>query len=358
MSNDTQMKVLFVARAYPPQEGGMERFASDFYNNYKKIGEIELLANTGGNKSFLAFLFKVLAFIIVNARKFDVIHFSDAILSPFIPIIRIFSNAKISFTVHGLDIVYPHYGYQVYIPYFLKKADKIIAVSNYTKMQCLSRGIPDKKIMVIPNCLKFDKVNQFSGKKKTTVLSKFNITREGKIILLTIGRLIKRKGHVWFLQNVFINLPNNYIYIIAGCGPEQGKIIKTIHELGLTDKVYVLGRITDEEKNCLYQVSNLFIMPNIKVVNDQEGFGIVIIEAGSYGLPVIATNIEGISDAVIEGKTGRLIEDKDSQGFIDAIIYPNINNESIKKTVAENFDAENIIRRYYEEFKKMISNKD
>ena len=115
----------------------------------------------------------------------------------------------------------------------------------------------------------------------------------------------------------------------------------------------MLGRVSDEEKNCLYQISDLFVMPNISVKNDQEGFGIVLLEAGRYGLPIIASNIEGIRDAVFNQKTGHLIEEKDAQGFMDAIIKPNIDRSSLSDAVAAYFDWKHIIERYHQEFEKM-----
>jgi len=165
--------------------------------------------------------------------------------------------------------------------------------------------------------------------------------------------LVTRKGHLWFIANVMKNLPDNYIYVIAGSGPQQEAIKNLIDQLNLTERIYMVGRVSDEEKNCLYQISDLFIMPNISVKGDQEGFGIVLLEAAQYGLPVIASNIEGIRDAVINQKTGYLIHEKDAEGFIDAIIEPKIDRSSLPNAVASNFGWTRIIERYYAEFQKI-----
>ena len=351
------MKLLFIARTYPPLVGGMERFASDFYNNYKKLGEIDLLANSGGAKTLIPFFFKVLFFLTKNATKYDVIHFSDAILSPAIPVIRIFSKARISFTVHGLDVVYSRFGYQYLIPFFLRKADKVFAVSNYTMEQCKHIGIPSNNLRVIPNCINVEDSPRCSQLEVEKFISKHNIKINAKVILLTVGRLIKRKGHAWFIENVFGKLPDHYIYMIAGLGPEQEQVEKIIRKFNLTDRVHLLGYISEEEKNCLYQISDLFIMPNISVEGDQEGFGIVALEAGSHGLPVIATDLEGIRDAIIEGKTGRLIKEKDVQAFLAATTSHGIDVSSIQESVVSNFNCATIIKRYISEFEKMAGNK-
>ena len=153
---------------------------------------------------------------------------------------------------------------------------------------------------------------------------------------------------------MFHKLPDNYIYVIAGFGPEQEQIEKIIWKFNLTDRVYLLGHISEEEKKCLYQISDLFIMPNISVKDDQEGFGIVALEAGSYGLPIIATDIEGIKDAILDGKTGRLIKEGDNQAFLEAIMSHNVDASAIWDLVVSNFNCTTIIKRYISEFEKMV----
>jgi glycosyltransferase involved in cell wall biosynthesis len=165
---------------------------------------------------------------------------------------------------------------------------------------------------------------------------------------------VERKGHAWFIEHVMQKLPNEYIYLIAGQGPQEESIRKLIQKLELKQRVLLLGSVSEEEKNCLYQLADLFVMPNIKVKNDQEGFGIVILEAGSYGLPVIASNTEGVSDAVIHGKTGPLIDEKNAQGFIEAIQMPTINRSTLGDIVASSFGWKYIIKQYYEEFEKIM----
>lgn len=349
------MKLLFITRAYPPLVGGMEKFASDFYENYRGMGKIDLLANSHGRKMIPLFLIKVAFFLIFRSRSYDVIHIYDAVLSPLVFLVKAFSNARVSFTVNGLDIVYSRFGYQKFMPFFLRRADKIFAISHYTMEQCALRGIPREKMLVIPVGLNFDAVEIFSEERKSRLLSKFNIPITGTKILVTVGRLVKRKGHAWFVEHVLSKLPDHYVYVVAGDGPEHAAIVETAIRFDLNDRVCVLGRISDEEKNCLYQIADLFVMPNIHVENDQEGFGIVLLEAGRYGLPVIASNIEGIRDVVIDRKTGRLIAEKDVNGFVNEILKFNPDRLSMPALLKSVFNWKSVVERYYEEFKKMKS---
>lgn len=350
------MKILFITRTYPPLVGGMEKFASDFYVNYQKRGTMDLLANSGGRKTILLFFIRTVFFLILHAKDYDIVHIYDAVLSPLALVVKAFSRAKVSFTVNGLDIVYSRFGYQKLIPFFLKRADRIIAISQYTMEQCELRGVTRGKLVVIPVGIDFNQLKVCSNLEIAETLVKFDLpAREGKTLLLTVGRLVKRKGHAWFITHVFTKLPEHYHYLIAGAGPEQDLIAALVRDLSLTSRVFLLGRVSDQEKNCLYQISDLFVMPNIHVKNDQEGFGIVLLEAGRYGLPVIASNIEGIRDAILDQETGRLVGEGDAHGFMQTITQPNpMDRSSLSNTVAIHFGWERIIERYYEEFEKLL----
>jgi phosphatidylinositol alpha-1,6-mannosyltransferase len=178
-------------------------------------------------------------------------------------------------------------------------------------------------------------------------------TIQGKFVLLTLGRLIPRKGHAWFIKNVFTQLPENTIYLIAGAGQETQNLRKLRQEYSLDDRVFLLGYVSEEEKACLFQLADLFIMPNIRDENDQEGFGIVLLEAGSYNLPSIATDIEGIRDAVIDSVSGKLIPEGDADAFIKAIKHQSFNRKQISMQLQNKFDWKTISKRYLDAFQSI-----
>ena len=346
--------ILFIARTYPPLVGGMERFASDFYHYIRELTPVKLIANPIGKRNLLFFFLKVMGYLILHGRKYDLVHFNDAILAPLVPIIRLFSSAKITFTVHGLDIVYRKFGYQQLVIPFLRQADKIFPVSHYTRTQCIQRRIPEDKCEIIPNGLDFSSVAP--GREKTVEMPSIPLKEKvnQKTILLTLGRLIPRKGHAWFIENVFTNLPEDYVYLIAGAGPETDNLENLIQVEGLSERVFLLGYVTDQEKIRLLQTADLFIMPNIQDQNDQEGFGIVLLEAGRYGLPSVAADIEGIRDAVIHGLSGSLVPEKDADAFITAIKNPVPSGNKITEILREKFDWQVISRLYLQAFKDLV----
>lgn len=133
--------------------------------------------------------------------------------------------------------------------------------------------------------------------------------REEKVwfMLLTVARLVERKGHLKVLEAIK-DMPN-VAYDIVGDGPMREQILTRIAELGLADRVHVHTEVKDEQLPEFYRTADVFVMPASKTLTDREGFGIVYLEAGLFGLPVIACNTPGVDEAVIDGVTGVLLKD-------------------------------------------------
>jgi phosphatidylinositol alpha-1,6-mannosyltransferase len=168
----------------------------------------------------------------------------------------------------------------------------------------------------------------------------------GKKILVTVGRLVKRKGVQWFVEEVLPRLGPNYLYIVVGTGPEQEAIQDAIIRRNLQDQVVLTGRRPDRLRNSLLQAADAFIMPNISIPGDVEGFGIAALEAGACGLPVVAAGIQGIRDAVIEGVTGYLPAEKDADGFLRCIRTLNLDRVLIRRVVRETYGWQKIGQAY------------
>jgi phosphatidyl-myo-inositol dimannoside synthase len=83
--------------------------------------------------------------------------------------------------------------------------------------------------------------------------------------------------------------------------------------------VVLLGQVSESLLATLYAGSDLFVMPNIPVAGDMEGFGVVMVEAGAAGLPVLAADLEGIRDVIAAGENGELLPSGNAGAFLDAI---------------------------------------
>ncbi len=291
-------------------------------------------------------LFLIKSLYYVSFKQIDHIYIGDALLAPLGLILKLYSGIKTSITIHGLDIIFDFPGYQFIIPFSVSKLDNIICVSHKTMAECVKRGIPDSKCKVIPWGIY---PNEWVEKVSKTSLTRIlGINLLSKKILVTVGRLVKRKGVYWFIDNIFPELPENMIYIIVGEGPERNQIESLIFKKELQNRVLLLGKINKKNLRVIYNSADLFIMPNIQVNGTIEGFGMVAIEASSTGLPVIANNIDGISDAIKNNLTGILVPPNSNKSMIQAINTCKLKRSQVRKTTMQNYSWQKVARQYYD----------
>ena len=234
----------------------------------------------------------------------------DGVLSVLAFFIKIFSSKPVICIIHGLDITYSNYIYQsLWVRYFLKKVDKYIAVGKES-------GLESEKFIFIPNGVSGDYPARKYSKDELEVM--LGYIPAGPV-LLTLGRLVRRKGVAWFVENVMPELDPAITYLIAGHGEDQERIVHLIEEYKLQDRVKYLGTVSEKEKEILFSAADLFIQPNIPVEDDIEGFGLVVLEAGRYATYVVASDLEGLKDAITHGKNGVLIRPGDKELYIQQI---------------------------------------
>ena len=162
-----------------------------------------------------------------------------------------------------------------------------------------------------------------------------------------------RKGVAWFVANVMPLLPDDVLYLVAGEGPDRPRVLEAIQQYKLGDRVELLGAISDEDLETLYHGADLFIMPNVPVANDMEGFGLVMLEAGLCGLPTIASRLEGIADVIAEGENGHLVPSGDAEAFRDAIMRYYSDDEALararsltREVTSSRFGWDAVVDRY------------
>jgi glycosyltransferase involved in cell wall biosynthesis len=341
---------LFISRNYPPQVGGLEAYSYHLIQTFEKHLSTRKIILSRPRKHLFWFipyaLCKALGMQIQYPRL--PIHLCDALLSPVGLLLKKLTGTRVTATIHGLDITFGNPVYQKIVPRCAAKLDRVICVSRATLEECLNRGFQKKKCTVIPNGIDPDSIYRPGETQlcREALSKKIGKDLQGKKILLTVGRLVARKGVTWFTEMVLPRLSSSHIYLVAGEGPEEGAIQAIIERLGLAEKAFLLGRVSKQYRNLLFNAADLFIMPNIRVKNDIEGFGIVAIEAGSCGVPVVASNLQGIRDAVIHGETGYLVEERDSEGFRKAIESKDLQRDKVRSVVTANFSWDNIFRRY------------
>ena len=139
--------------------------------------------------------------------------------------------------------------------------------------------------------------------------------------ILTVGRLIARKGHIYLIEAMthLQHLPDAHLVIVGG-GHEQPAIEAAIAKRQLAGRVTLTGRVSDEELEAHYQSCQVFALPAIvDAAGDTEMLGMVSLEAMRYCKPVVASNVGGIPDVISDGETGLLVAQKDAVALAGAI---------------------------------------
>lgn len=307
----------------------------------------------GFNINKLTFTF----FSLKKAFRDDIIILAHINLASIGFLIKIFFPSKQVFLItHGIEVWQKQSYFKKYI---LKKADKILVVSEYTKNIIIkNHQIDEKKFVLFPNT--FDPIFDWPSKfqKNINLINKYAIHTNSKV-LITVSRLEyseKYKGY----DNVIEVLPEilklypNLKYLIIGKGDEKEllRINKLIEKNNLQNNVLLTGFVSDSDLIDYYLLGDVFVMPSKK-----EGFGIVFIEAILCGLQVIAGNKDASKEALLNGKVGILVDpdskDEIKNAIIKSIENPINNNQKIEqaKKINDSFNIEAFQNRLENVFK-------
>ncbi|MEX0890504.1 MAG: glycosyltransferase family 4 protein [Balneolaceae bacterium] len=316
--------------------------------------------------STTGFLFRLLYLIPSAVERFrpDVILFSSmvtAIVAPFLS--RKVDTPMIAIN-HGQDVTLPLWIYQKYLPVVFRHLSGVISVSEATRRESIKRGMAPEKGIALPNGLDPARsVNLPAADVSRRVLAEqFGIDSDpARPLILTVGRQVKRKGHAWFIREVMPLLAEEVEYLIVGDGPEYGVIQQQIEDSGFGSRVFLTGRQPDEILQMAYSAANLFVMPNIPVEGDMEGFGIVLLEANQAGVPAVASDLEGIRDVITQGVNGYRVPYGDAEAFAEKVKYV-LSHEreslsvSAKEHVLEQFSWNRVVREYVAFLRRVAEN--
>lgn len=229
------------------------------------------------------------------------------------------------------------------VNYFVGVSSRII---NWLK----SIGVSEKKLVLIPNPIELDE-----GQKK--VISKSDFLQachwpEGSKIIGTVANLRPIKGLSYLIDSykILVNLGVNVRLVIVGDGPERGNLENQIKVNRLTGHVELLGFRKDVRD--VLPLFDIYVSPSL-----MEGFGISIVEAMSHGLPVVSTEVGGVTDFLTHKKNSYLVRPRDPYALAAGISYF-INNETEAIRFGEcafndikHFKTDNLVR-YIEQLYK------
>jgi phosphatidylinositol alpha-1,6-mannosyltransferase len=358
------MKILFITRKYPPSTGGMELFAYDLSNALAAKTQLRLVkwSGTGRIRAVLIALpyLGVKATAALLKGSVDIIHVQDGVLAPLGYLLARLFRKPFTINIHGLEATYQNRLFKAIVPWTVRRAALVFCISRAAATEVEKLGVDKSKIKVIPLAV----TDKLYGKSSRDELLKRLDLPDDSQILLTVGRLVKRKGVAWFVNNVTPGLAERYpklVYLVVGEGAERPAIETAVTSHNLETHVKLLGKVNDDLYESAYNGADVFVMPNINIPGDMEGFGLVLLEASLCALPVVAADTEGIKDAVTNGKNGILVPVLDTETFqaeisrfLDDKNYVTNFGKNSRNFTSETYRWDKIADRYLELYRQLL----
>jgi phosphatidylinositol alpha-1,6-mannosyltransferase len=308
----------------------MELYCDELTRHLKSNEEVDLdLYVLPGNQDGSAprlwkiglFFSRAIAFLLFSRTAYDVIHFGDFVLFPLAwlrSLVR--RQERRVLTVYGLDLTFGRKRgilpaiYRVFINWSVRNqraVDQYIAISRFTRKLAYERGLQNV------NVVRLGIEIRESGASLSPASGGGDWRNCQLLYVFYIGRVVPRKGVIWFADHVLPRLPENVELYVAGrfYRMEDEKRLRRL------DRVRVLGQVSKADAAALRRDALAVIMPNVRVENnaDVEGFGLAALEAPAQGAVLVASMLEGIEDAVIDGVTGLAAIPGDADDWVKKI---------------------------------------
>lgn len=338
------LKIIYLTRNFPPMQGGMERLNFHIHEELCKLYEVFLVGPTGAEEFCVdpshvqtcapkpVWLFLITSFwhtlrLIVRHKPAMIFAGSGVAALPAVIAGR-FGKVSVLTYLHGLDIIAPNPIYKgIFLP-AIKQSQAWLVNSLNTRQLAIKAGIPADKIEILnpgtdlPDFSSYDGGTGFRKKIKAG----------DRPILLSVGRLTKRKGLVEFIEEALpkiVDIIPNVLLVVIGSEPLQsvagptGSLAKTldlkIMQFSLKESIIFLGNVDDRTLSEAFIASQLHVFPVLELPGDVEGFGMVAVEAAAHGLPTIAFAVGGVPDSIEHETSGWLIQTGRYSEFVEII---------------------------------------
>lgn len=358
-------KVLQLGKFYPPHLGGIETVMRDICEGINQKGILcdclvsnKHIAYKEEITSYGAKIFRTSSFGIIAStsispqmifklrkiiKNYDIIHLHHpdpmaALALFFAPI-----KDKTIITHYHSDIFKNKWLLKCFMPlqnFILKHSNLIITTSENYIAQSPYLSIFKDKTVSIPIGIETNNT--------------INNPSRNKNIICSVGRLVPLKGYEFLIESARY-LPNDFEIHIAGEGSKTytSKLLNLIKQLHLENRVFLVGKKTDKELENFYACAKYFVLPST-----QESYGIVLVEAMSFGLPCICTNLKpsGMSFINQHNLTGKVIEPKNPNAIAKAILeissQYDFYSKNAKNRYLQHFTKEKMIESFYKIYTK------
>jgi phosphatidylinositol alpha-1,6-mannosyltransferase len=341
------MNMLFITEKFPPSEGGSRVYYYNLCKNYDGGNVVVLTKKVNGYEEFdrlqnfkiirkghplpdwkyfryprvFATILRTLS--VVWLEKINVLHCGEFLPAGIVGLIlKKLLRKPYVYYVHGEAITwFKQFPLQYRLfNLVLRNADRIVAACTYAEEGLrLDYRVPETKIVKITPGVDY---GRFDPEWKDTNLLR-ELGLKGKKVLLTVGRLIERKGQdtvIRALPKILSEVPDA-VYVIGGRGYYEEKLKTLVSELGVKENVRFLGFVPNDKLKGLYSICDVFVMINRDTKQEgPEGFGMVFTEASAAGCATIGGMSGGTEDSILQGVSGFRVDPLDVDGVATAII--------------------------------------
>lgn len=249
-------------------------------------------------------------------RRFDAIHAGRALPEGLVAyLVARITGHQVLLYAHGEELTTWGQGAKYGAMRFaLRKADAVIANSEFTRDLLIAMGVRNERIALIYPGVDTDRFRP--GLPSQDLRERLGIEPSGRLVL-SVGRLQRRKGFDTAIHCIarLRAMGQPVSYALIGIGEQREDLGRLARSLGIEDAVHFLGHVPLDELPRWYNACDVFVMPNREIDGDTEGFGMVFIEAAACGKPAIAGSAGGTGSAVLDGVTGYRVDGKD----VDAV---------------------------------------
>jgi glycosyltransferase involved in cell wall biosynthesis len=259
-------------------------------------------------------------------------------------------------SVHGGDLFDPskgssphlHAPLRAAVRWMLRAADDVVGQSRDTVRHVTDLYGVQRPVELIP--LGIDRPPPVTATSREAL----GLPRDA-FVLITIGRLVARKATTQLIDALAASrIPNAHL-VIVGDGPDAAAVERRAEELGVRDRLHMLGQVTDAQKYAALSVADAFI-----TASQHEGFGLVFLEAMAFGLPVLCYDRGGQTDFLTTGETGHVVKLNDREAFVRALIELHADREARERhgrhnrQLVENYFIDTCAERYERVFSAAI----
>jgi phosphatidylinositol alpha-1,6-mannosyltransferase len=339
------MHLLVLTELFLPTKGGTAVWAAEVY---KRLGSREIhivTADVPGAAEFDAthpntvhrlnlkrvpwlrpeslgmyakFFFK--SMVLALTHRFEAVHAFRALPEGLVAwLVARLTFRRVVIYAHGEELTtWGNGGKYKAMRFALCHADNVIANSDFTQDELVKMGVRKDRIVLINPGVD---VQRFCPGLPCDDLKTAICLGPGQKLILSVGRLSRRKGFDMVLRSLkqLNSMGIDAHYVLIGIGEDQHYLNNLAQQLGVINKVHMLGHVNPDELPRWYNACDVFAMPNRAINGDTEGFGMVFLEASACGKPVLAGNAGGTGSAVVEGITGMLVNGEHEEEIVSAL---------------------------------------